>query len=111
MQYQVLDDGIPNVRGTGRTLWISSHQIIFEGNIALLSGTNVEITIAWPALLDEHVGLQLWMRACVRHTLSDGITAEIRKYQFRTRKIAHAAAGIAAYRQPEPEECRAMAAG
>lgn len=111
MQYQVLGDGTSKVRGTGRTLWMSSQKIIFEGDTALPAGTVVEITIAWPAMLDEHVGLQLWIRACVLHPLSHGIAAEIRKYQFRTRSVARAATGMTTCRQPAPEEFRAMAAG
>ena len=111
MQYQILGNEVPRVQGTGRTLWISSHQIIFEGDTRLASGTDLEITIAWPARLDERVGLQLWIRAHVLHTLSDGITAEIRKYQFRTRGISRAANAAVVRQQPALQEYRVLAAG
>lgn len=90
---------------------MSSRQIIFEGNLSVPSGTEVEITVAWPARLDERVGLQLWIRGCVLHTLAHGITAEIRKYQFRTRSIARETSGAPACRQPASDSLRALAVG
>ena len=111
MQYQLVSDGTPKIRGVGRTLWISSRQIIFEADTTLSPGTELEITIAWPARLDERVGLQLWVRGIVLHKLSQGVTAEIRKYQFRTRGIARMAAASACQQPVEEYSPRLAAAG
>jgi hypothetical protein len=91
MHYKIRGDA-GEQPGEGRTLWISSRTLIFEPDRPLSSGTDLEITIPWPVRLDERIGLQLWIRARVAHTLSQGVTAEIRKYQFRTRGAVYAAA-------------------
>ena len=91
MEYKVRHEHGQEDHGSGRTLWISSRTLIFDPDRRLAPGTELEITIPWPARLDERIGLQLWMRAKVTHTLSQGVTAEIRKYQFRTRGPVHTA--------------------
>lgn len=93
--YQVLGDGHVENRGTGRTLWMSSREIIFETEKPLRAGTELEITVAWPARLDDRIALQLRIRALVLHTLSIGVTAEIRKYEFRTAACLSRRAGAA----------------
>ena len=95
LQYQVPGDRDGGIRGTGRTLWMSSREIIFETDVALAAGTELEITVAWPARLEERVALQLRIRAMVLHTLSVGVTAEIRKYEFRTASCLSRRAGAA----------------
>jgi hypothetical protein len=90
MRYQVLGEPQAQLR-EARTLRISSREIIFHTGQTLPVGADLEITIAWPARLGDRVDLQLRMQAHVLHTLSDGITAEIRKYEFRTCGVARAA--------------------
>jgi hypothetical protein len=105
LQYQVLDR---ELKGAGRTMWISSKAVIFEADREFVPGTDLEMTVAWPARLDERIGLQLWLRVRVVHSLSQGMTAEIRKYQFRTRSLARQAV---AARPPAPVvEVRQVAA-
>jgi len=91
LQYQVVRGPAGGIRGWGRTVWISSKQIVFETAQRLPPGTELEITIAWPALLERCVGLQLWVRGHVAHALTPVVTAAIHKYQFRTRSQAKAA--------------------
>jgi hypothetical protein len=93
MQYHSLGGPAEKVRGEGRTIWMSSREIIFESPETLPAGTELEILVAWPALLDDRIGLQLWIRASVLRNLSHGVTAGIRRYQFRTRALARAAGG------------------
>lgn len=75
----------------GRTMWISSREVIFETAEPLPVGTDLEMTVAWPAMLDSSVGMQLWVRAHVVHSSAPVVTAAIYKYQFRTRSRAKAA--------------------
>jgi hypothetical protein len=110
MQYQVTGDEMPHIRGTGRTMWMSSREIIFQCDAHLPSGTDVEMTIAWPARLDNSVGLQLCIRARVLRTLAHGVTAEIRKYQFRTRRLTKAMAAGASD-EPASHPSQRLAAG
>jgi hypothetical protein len=93
LQYKVLGDKDEGATGTGRTLWMSSREIMFETDRALATGTDLEITIAWPARIEDRVLLQLCIRAAVLHTLSLGVTAEIRKYEFRTASCLSRRAG------------------
>lgn len=95
LQYQVLGDKVGEIRGTGRTLWMSSKEIIFETGTPLRAGTELELTVAWPARLEERVALQLRIRAMVVRTLSVGVTAEIRKYEFYTASCLSRRAGAA----------------
>ena len=91
MQYHSLGGPASRIRGEGRTIWMSSREIIFESAESLPAGTELEILVAWPALLEDRIGLQLWLRASVLRNLSHGVTAGIRRYQFRTRALARAA--------------------
>jgi hypothetical protein len=93
LQYQVLGR---ELKGAGRTMWISSRTVIFEADREFVPGTDLEMTVAWPARLDERIGLQLWLRVRIVHSLSQGMTAEIRKYQFRTRSLARTTAAVRA---------------
>ena len=71
--------------GSGRTTHIGSHQIIFTGDQSLPKGTRVEVSVAWPALLEDRVKLQLVVQARVTSVEDDRITVDVRQYQFRTR--------------------------
>lgn len=105
MHYHVISGLAGEIKGAGRTLWISSREIIFECERILPAGTELELVISWPALLEDRIGLQLWVSGCVLHTLSNGVTAVIRKYQFRTRALSHTAeAGMAMPSSPPPAE-------
>ncbi|HUK15004.1 MAG TPA: hypothetical protein VLW65_01260 [Bryobacteraceae bacterium] len=90
MQYHVVGGPERETRGAGRTLWMSSREVIFETERTLPAGTELEILVSWPALLEDRIGLQLWIRGFVLHTLSHGMTAGILKYQFRTRALVRA---------------------
>ena len=79
------------VEGSGRTLWMSSEAMIFQSDGPIPAGTELEISVCWPARLNDCVRLQLWIRAYVLYNLDHGVKAEIRKYEFRTRSLAAAA--------------------
>lgn len=76
--------------GSGQTTHIGSHQIIFTGDLSVPKGTRVEVSVAWPALLEERVKLQLVVQARVTSVDAGRITVEVRQYQFRTRATARA---------------------
>jgi hypothetical protein len=79
--------------GMGQTRRMSSNEVVFVADQALEQGTRLEISIAWPALLNERVALQLVVEGDIVGRRDSLITARIRKYHFRTRgrqsELAH----------------------
>lgn len=71
--------------GTGKTLRMSSSNVVFTAEHQIGAGTNLEIAIAWPAALDDRVLLQLVVTGEVVRREGSVLTAAIRKYRFRTR--------------------------
>lgn len=71
--------------GSGQTRTMSSREITFVADRRLETGTLVEISVAWPVLLDEHVRLRLFLDGCVVRSEGRAITARFSKYNFRTR--------------------------
>jgi len=70
--------------GSGRTIDLSSGGILFEASRPLPAGRNVELSIAWPALLQNVTPLQLI--AYGRIVRSDGYRAAMRmsQHEFKT---------------------------
>jgi len=92
LQYQIVSGLGRESSGLGRTTWMSSKEVIFETEEALPLGAELEIAVRWPILLEDRVKLQLWVRAEVVNTTAQLATAAIRHYQFRTCRLARAAA-------------------
>jgi hypothetical protein len=84
LRYKVLN---PNstVAGTGKTLEISSTGIVFTADGPIEPGTKVELSMAWPALLDNCVALQLVSEVKITGREGQTLRANIWKYNFRTR--------------------------
>ena len=73
--------------GSGRTIDVSSAGLSFTADRPLLPGQHLEVSIDWPVLLDGAVRLHLIMSGDVVRT--DGTTAalQIRRHEFRTRRV------------------------
>lgn len=71
--------------GMGQTSRMSTNEVVFTADQPLDPGTKLEISIAWPALLNGRVALQLVVAADVVGSQGSLTTARIRKYHFRTR--------------------------
>jgi hypothetical protein len=74
--------------GTGRTVLMSSKEIVFRSDRAIPLATNLKLAISWPVKLENHVGLQLTVDGFVTRAQGDFITVSIGRYQFRTRSHA-----------------------
>jgi len=73
------------VFGVGRTNLMSSLELMFTGDQPLEPGMKVEVSIAWPVLLDDRVRLQLVVEGAVV-CIQDGLNViSILKYHYRTR--------------------------
>ena len=73
------------VFGTGHTNLMSSLELIFTADQPLEPGMKAEISIAWPALLDDRVRLQLIVVGTVVRTQEGLNVLSILKHHYRTR--------------------------
>lgn len=88
VRYKIFKHGLVVAAGSGHTVWIGSHQLVFTGDVGAGNGTAIEVSILWPAVLDGHVKLQLVIQGQVAAKDRNRITVHIEKYQFRTRAPA-----------------------
>ena len=84
VQFKGLTGKLP-VAGTGATTLMGSRELVFTADGSIKAGVRLELSVAWPVLLDDHVKLQLVIVG--RATAVDGnrVTFAISKYHFRTR--------------------------
>lgn len=74
--------------GTGMTLDLSSTGVLLQTDSKLpLSGT-VELSIAWPILLDDALPMQLMVAGRIVRVYGRFVAIEISQYEFRTAGIA-----------------------
>ena len=70
--------------GIGKTVNISSAGILFTTEDMLLPGRRLEVSINWPAQLNNEVGLKLVARGRVVRFEENCAAMEIQQYEFRT---------------------------
>jgi hypothetical protein len=71
--------------GGGETINISSSGVLFTSEHELQEGKRLELSVSWPARLDDKCHLKLVAKGRVIRTEA-GVTAmSIEKYEFRTR--------------------------
>ena len=92
VSYQTLEHPIITGQGMSETLNISSKGILFTSNEQFQSGQLVQVSLDWPARLENQVPLKLVAEGRIVRN-SEGQTAmTIDKYEFRTRRAAKPAA-------------------
>jgi hypothetical protein len=88
LRYKVLTKKSGEESGAGRTINMSSTGILFTAEHMLLPGRRIEISVSWPAQLNNKCALRLVARGRVVR-FDDGKTAmEIQQYEFRTQPAA-----------------------
>jgi hypothetical protein len=92
--------------GVGRTVDLSSGGIMFDAGRALPVGLNVELSIAWPALLHDIAPMQLAVVGRIVRTNGSRTAIHMTQHEFRTAgmpsvECVDAASGLAA-RQARP---------
>jgi len=70
--------------GTGTTLDLSSGGILFDGGRPLPVGLNVELSIAWPALLHDVAPMQLVVTGRIVRTHGTRTGIHMTGHEFRT---------------------------
>jgi PilZ domain len=74
-------DGLP-FRGAGQTINLSTGGILFQSEQTLAPGTRIELTIAWPARLNDSVDLNLCVSGRIARTDGKSHAVRIREHEF-----------------------------
>lgn len=84
LRYSVLNKRAAEESGDGKTINISSSGVLFTSQHRLLPGRRVELSISWPAQLNDQCGLKLMARGRVVWFEEGRGAIEIQQYEFRT---------------------------
>src|SRR5882762_1539076 len=84
VRYRVLNKRSGDEVGDGRTINISSAGVLFTSEHMLLPGRRLELSISWPAQLNDAVPLKLVARGRVVRFEEGKAAIEIHQYEFRT---------------------------
>lgn len=88
VRYRVLNKRSAEEAGDGRTINISSSGVLFTSDHTLLPGRRLELSISWPAQLDNRCALQLVARGRVVRFEPGRAAIEIQQYEFKTQSSA-----------------------
>jgi hypothetical protein len=70
--------------GQAKTMNISSSGVWFQADTTLPMGVPIELTISWPALLNDYCPMKLMIFGCVVRSTDNGAAINIERYEFRT---------------------------
>jgi PilZ domain-containing protein len=84
VRYRTLNKRGSDESGDGTTINISSSGVLFTSSHILLPGRRMELSISWPAQLDNKCALKLVARGRVVRFEQGRAAIEIQKYEFRT---------------------------
>jgi hypothetical protein len=88
LRYKLVDAKGLGDTGIGRTLNMSSSGVLFTSETQLAVGHRVELSVDWPAKLNEHCGLKLVAQGRIIRSSAEAAAIRIDKYDFRTRATA-----------------------
>ena len=81
VEFRLSGDG-SSVR-RGRTIELSSADVVFESSESLPVGQPIELSISWPVDFNDRVGLRL----CVTGRIVEGQSRRVPRFELRTRKL------------------------
>ncbi len=93
VRYRVLNKRGGDEAGDGRTINISSSGVLFTSQHLLLPGRRLELSISWPAQLNNKVALKLVARGRVVRFEEGRAAIEIQQYEFRTQSAGSSSEG------------------
>ena len=88
LRYKLVEAKRITQTGDGKTVNMSSSGILFTVAEALPVGQRVELSVDWPAQLNEHCGLKLVALGRIVRSGAEVAAVRIEKYDFRTRATA-----------------------
>ncbi len=95
VRYRVMNKRGGDEAGDGKTLNISSSGVLFTTDHMLLPGRRLELSISWPAQLNNKCALKLVARGRVVRFEKGRAAIEIQQYEFRTASASLATAAPA----------------
>jgi hypothetical protein len=84
VRYRVMNKRSGEESGDGKTINISSSGVLFTSGHILLPGRRLELSISWPAQLNNKCALKLVARGRVVRFEEGRAAIEIQQYEFRT---------------------------
>ena len=84
LRYKTLNQRSEILSGSGKTLNISSSGVLFTSDHDLPVGTRLEVSISWPAQLNEKCLLNLVARGRITRHMKGQLALQIQQYEFRT---------------------------
>lgn len=84
VRYKVLSKKSTDEAGLGHTVNMSSNGILFTSEHMLIPGRRLELSISWPAQLNNTTPLKLVARGRVIRFDGGQAAIEIQQYEFRT---------------------------
>ena len=93
LRYKLMEAGSIAQAGDGRTVNMSSGGILFAAGAQLPIGQRVELSVDWPAQLNDHCGLKLVALGKIVRATPEAAAIRIEKYDFRTRAAVAVTAG------------------
>ncbi len=95
VRYKVLSKRSGEEAGEGKTLNMSSAGVLFTADHQLVPGKRMELSITWPAQLNNKCALRLVARGRVVRSQNGMAALEIQQYEFRTSALPAASAASA----------------
>jgi hypothetical protein len=93
VRFRILSKRNPEENGDGRTVNISSSGVLFTSDQVLLPGRRLELSISWPAQLNNKCALKLVARGRIVRFEEGRAAMEIQQYEFRTQASSPGASG------------------
>ncbi len=93
VRYKILSKRSGEEAGDGKTVNISSSGVLFTAEHVLLPGRRLELSISWPAQLNNKCALKLVARGRIVRFEDGRAAMEIQQYEFRTQSSQQNAAG------------------
>jgi hypothetical protein len=84
VRYKLLNGDNIAESGVGKTLDMSSIGISFTTETRLVAGTLIEVSVSWPALLNDNCPMKLMVFGRVIRSTETLAATSIEKYEFRT---------------------------
>lgn len=95
VRYKVLSKRSGEESGEGKTLNMSSAGVLFTADQQLVPGKRMELSITWPAQLNNKCALKLVARGRLVRNQNGTAALEIQQYEFRTAMAPAVAAASA----------------
>ena len=87
IRYKTLNQRTELLAGVGKTLNISSSGVLFTSEHDMPLGTRLEVSISWPAQLNDRCLLNLVARGRVTRHAKGQLALQIQQYEFRTQSL------------------------